>query len=353
MADDAIDYMNRINAIDPDQPFFVYYVPGGTHAPHHPTPEWIKKISDMHLFDQGWNKLRETIFDNQKKLGVIPPGRQADALAEGPAQGVGPAHRRREEDVHPPGGRLRRLRRLHRPRDRPRHPGGRGHGQARQHADHLHQRRQRHQRRGHAGRHAQRDRDVQRRRSCRSRTSSSTSTTSGAPTRPTPTWRCGWAWAFDTPFTWTKQIASHLGGIRQGMAISWPKVIKDTGGIRNQFHHVIDVVPTILEATGITQPEVVDGIKQKPDRRRQHGVHLRREERERALDAQDAVLRDVRRPRASTTTAGSPAPRSCGRRGSCRRPGAKDPMTYPWELYDLNDDWTRSPRTSRRSIPRS
>ena len=74
----------------------------------------------------------------------------------------------------------------------------------------------------------------------------------------------GWSWAFDTPFNWTKQIASHFGGIRQGMAVSWPARIKDKGGIRNQFHHVIDVVPTILEATGIRAPEMVDGIKQKP-----------------------------------------------------------------------------------------
>ena len=58
--------------LTPDQPFFVYYVPGGTHAPHHPTPAWIKKISDLHLFDKGWNELREQIFANQKKLGVIP-----------------------------------------------------------------------------------------------------------------------------------------------------------------------------------------------------------------------------------------------------------------------------------------
>ena len=71
-ADDAIDHMKRIDAVAPDEPFFVYYVPGGTHAPHHPTPEWIKKISDMHLFDKGWNALREEIFANQKKLGVIP-----------------------------------------------------------------------------------------------------------------------------------------------------------------------------------------------------------------------------------------------------------------------------------------
>jgi arylsulfatase A-like enzyme len=72
MADDAIEYMRRITAINPEQPFFIYYVPGAVHAPHHPTPEWIKKISDMHLFDEGWNKLRDTIFANQKKLGVIP-----------------------------------------------------------------------------------------------------------------------------------------------------------------------------------------------------------------------------------------------------------------------------------------
>jgi arylsulfatase len=73
-----------------------------------------------------------------------------------------------------------------------------------------------------------------------------------------------WSWAFDTPFKWTKQIASHFGGTRQGMAISWPKVIKDAGGIRAQFHHVIDILPTILEVTGIKAPDVVNGVAQKP-----------------------------------------------------------------------------------------
>ena len=66
-----------------------------------------------------------------------------------------------------------------------------------------------------------------------------------------------WAWAFDTPFTWTKQIASHFGGVRQGMAISWPKVLKDKGGIRNQFHHIIDILPTILEAASLPEPVMV------------------------------------------------------------------------------------------------
>src|SRR5271169_6478793 len=73
-----------------------------------------------------------------------------------------------------------------------------------------------------------------------------------------------WAWAFDTPFKWTKQVASHFGGTRQGLAISWPGHINDPGGIRTQFHHVIDIVPTILEAAGIKAPQIVDGIKQKP-----------------------------------------------------------------------------------------
>jgi arylsulfatase len=73
-----------------------------------------------------------------------------------------------------------------------------------------------------------------------------------------------WSWAFDTPFKWVKQVASHFGGTRQGMAISWPGHINDVGGIRHQFHHVIDIVPTILEAAGIQAPDTVYGIKQKP-----------------------------------------------------------------------------------------
>jgi hypothetical protein len=73
-----------------------------------------------------------------------------------------------------------------------------------------------------------------------------------------------WSWAFDTPFKWTKQIASHFGGTRQGMAIAWPARIKDAGGIRSQFHHMIDIVPTILEATGVTAPVTVNGVAQKP-----------------------------------------------------------------------------------------
>ena len=79
-----------------------------------------------------------------------------------------------------------------------------------------------------------------------------------------PHFAAPWAWAMSTPFKWVKQVPSHFGGTAQGMAISWPGHINDVGGIRRQFHHVIDVVPTILEATGIPQPETVNGIKQSP-----------------------------------------------------------------------------------------
>ena len=82
--------------------------------------------------------------------------------------------------------------------------------------------------------------------------------------RTFPHYAAGWAWAMDTPFKWTKQVASHFGGTSQGMAMSWPGHIKDVGGIRSQFHHVIDIVPTILEATGIAAPETINGIKQRP-----------------------------------------------------------------------------------------
>jgi arylsulfatase len=83
MADEAIQYMKQLKEIAPGKPWFVYYVPGATHAPHHPTPEWIKKISAMHLFDQGWNKVRETIFANQKRLGIMPANAKLTPWPEG------------------------------------------------------------------------------------------------------------------------------------------------------------------------------------------------------------------------------------------------------------------------------
>jgi arylsulfatase len=150
-----------------------------------------------------------------------------------------------------------------------------------------------------------------------------------------------WSWAFDTPFSWTKQIASHFGGTRQGMAISWPAVIKDKGGIRNQFTHLIDIVPTILEATKIKAPDAVDGIKQKPI----EGASFMY-----TFDAANANA-----PSRHTTQyfemMGDHAIYNDGWIASTKvmRPpwdivGAvsQDPAAYPYELYDLTKDWTQS-----------
>jgi arylsulfatase len=149
-----------------------------------------------------------------------------------------------------------------------------------------------------------------------------------------------WAWAFDTPFSWTKQIASHFGGVRQGMAISWPKVITDKGGIRHQFHHVIDIVPTILEAAKIKQPKVVDGIKQSPIEgvsmvytfdKKYAGAPSTHKTQYFEMMGDHAIYHDGWI--ASTKVMRAPWDIQGG-------VGA-DPRKYPWELYDLTKDWTQ------------
>ncbi|MGO8954986.1 MAG: arylsulfatase [Rhodomicrobium sp.] len=262
MADDAIHWMNQLNDINPSLPFFVYYVPGGTHAPHHATPEWIEKVSAMHLFDKGWNALREQIFANQKKLGVIPADakltpwpdkllkkwdtltdeekklyiRQADVYAAFLAYTDHEIGRviQAVEDM----GKLDNTLIIYISGDNGASAEGSPNG-----------------------------------------TPSEVLQFNGIelPVAEQMKWynawgsdetynhmAVPWAWAFDTPYKWTKQIPSFFGGTRQGMAISWPGHITDKGGVRWQFHHVIDVVPTLLEVTGIPAPVMVDGVAQRP-----------------------------------------------------------------------------------------
>ena len=114
-----------------------------------------------------------------------------------------------------------------------------------------------------------------------------------------------WSWAFDTPFKWTKQVASHFGGTRQGMAISWPGHITDVGGLRTQFHHLIDIVPTMLEATGIPEPVMVNGIAQKPIEGVSMAYTFDKANANAPSTARHAVLRDAGQTGRSTTTAGS------------------------------------------------
>jgi arylsulfatase A-like enzyme len=263
MADDAIDYLNRMNQTLPSKPFFVKYAPGATHAPHHPTKEWVDKISAMHLFDEGYNKLREQIFENQKKLGVIPQDTQLEAWPNEvlkPWDKLTATEKKlfikqveifaayaaysdheigRVIDTIEEMGKLDNTLVIYINGDNGTSAEG-----------------------GPLG------------------TPNEVAFFNGINNMPAETqmkwydvWgteqtynhmSAGWSWAFDTPFTWFKQNASKLGGIRQNMAVSWPARIKDTGGLRDQFMHIIDVVPTILEATGIPAPESVDGIRQAP-----------------------------------------------------------------------------------------
>ncbi len=263
MADEAIDYLTRINQIQPDKPFFLHYVPGATHAPHHPTQEWVDKIHNMHLFDDGWNNLRETIFANQKRLGVIPPDTKLEPWPEKVIKNW--------DDCSPEEKKLyiRQVEIF---------------AAYEAYVDHE------------IGRVVQAIEDMGKLDNTLIiyiNGDNGTSAEGGPmgtpnevaffnginmmPVQEQMKWydvwgteqtynhmSAGWSWAFDTPFTWFKQNASKLGGVRQCMAVSWPARIKDKGALREQFCHVIDIVPTILEVCGIPAPEEVDGIKQAP-----------------------------------------------------------------------------------------
>jgi len=346
MADDAIEYMRRITAINQDQPFFIYYVPGAVHAPHHPTPEWIKKISDMHLFDTGWNELRETIFANQKRRGVIPQDAKMTPWPEDLLKRwdqLTPDERKmfiRQADVfaaywaytdHEIGrviqavedmGKLDNTLVIYIAGDNGNSAEGSLIGTPNEVASLQ-------------GVHVPVGDQL------------TYFYDAWGSDKTYPHMAVPWTWAFDTPFSWTKQIASHFGGTRQGLAISWPKVIKDKGGIRHQFHHMIDIVPTILEATGIKAPDVVDGIPQKPI----EGVSMMY-----TLDAKNATA-----PSTHTTQyfemMGDHALYHDGWMLSTKvmRPpwdvaGAvsQDPAGFPYELYDLTKDWTQFENVAAR-----
>ncbi|MFO1022561.1 MAG: arylsulfatase [Planctomycetales bacterium] len=338
-ADDAIDYMNSINALNPEQPFFIHYTPGGTHAPHHPTKEWVEKIGKMHLFDQGWNKLRETIFENQKRLGVISKDAKLTPW---------PKDLLKDWDQCTADEKKMYLRQVE------------VFAAYAAYTDHE------------IGRVIQAVEDMGKLDNtliiyiCGDNGTSSEGTLVGTPNeiamfngvevpveaqlknfydvwgtdRTYNHMAVAWAWAFDTPFPWTKQVASHLGGIRQGMAISWPKVIKDKGGLRHQFHHVIDVVPTILEASGIKQPDVVDGIKQSPI----EGVSMMY-----TFDAKNANAPSAHKTQyfemfgnRALYHEGWFACTKVMRPPWVQTAPKESVMEYPWELYDLTNDYSQS-----------
>jgi len=267
LADKAIAWMRQQKSIAPDKPFFVYFAPGATHAPHHVPKDWIAKYKGK--FDQGWDKVREETFARQKQLGVIPAGCELT-----PRPKDIPAWDETEERMRPVLEREMEI-----------------YAAFLEFADH------------HVGRVIDSLNDL----GITEDTliyyiigdngASAEGSLIGAwndkaaaeaPDLATPElliekidelgtahaqnhYAVGWAHAMDTPYQWTKQVASHFGGTRNGTIIHWPKGIQAKGEIRSQFHHVIDVAPTVLEASGLPAPTFVNGVMQEP----LHGVSMK------------------------------------------------------------------------------
>jgi arylsulfatase A-like enzyme len=267
MTDRAIEWVRQQKALMADKPFFVYFAPGATHAPHHVPKEWADRYKGR--FDQGWDRLREETFARQKQLGVIPPDAELTARpGEIPAwddmpDGLKPVLARQMEVF---AGFL-------------------------EHTDH------------HVGRLVQALQDLEvlddtlvyyiigdngaSAEGTINGTFNEMLTFNGAAALETTEFMAsridsfgtpaaynhyavGWAHAMDTPYQWTKQVASHWGGTRNGTIVHWPGGIRSKGESRTQFHHVIDVAPTVLEAAGLPEPVFVNGVQQMP----LHGVSM-------------------------------------------------------------------------------
>ncbi|MEY4362400.1 MAG: hypothetical protein RL391_1706 [Actinomycetota bacterium] len=259
LVDKSIDWIDRVTSTAPGRPFFLYLPTPAVHTPHHVPPDWIEKFTGR--FDGGWDSLRREIFERQIAMGVIPPGTELTSRPEGV-----PAWDDYPDRLKPVAARLMEV-----------------FAAFLAHTDH------------HIGRLL----DHLRRIGAEENTlviyitgdngASAEGTVNGAWAAPTfqngvpedLDWlvdhmadfgsaRCenhfniGWAWALDAPFQWMKQVASHFGGTRNGMAIKWPAGITRTGELRSQFHHVVDIAPTLLAAAGIEYPESVNGVAQSP-----------------------------------------------------------------------------------------
>jgi arylsulfatase len=259
MTDKAISWVRQQKALMPDKPFFMYYAPGATHAPHHVPKEWTDKYKGK--FDQGWDKLREEIFARQKKLGVIPPDAELTKRHK-----ELPAWDETDPKMRPVLARQMEV-----------------YAGFLEHTDH------------HVGRliEALKDLEVLDDTLIYVITGDNGASSEGQLTGTfnemlgvngflgieTPEfltkmidkfggpeafnhYAAGWAHAMDTPYQWTKQVASHWGGTRNGTIVHWPNGIKAKGEIRSQFFHVIDVAPTILETAGIPEPTIVNSVQQ-------------------------------------------------------------------------------------------
>lgn len=259
LADDCIAWMRTQKAIAPDRPLFIHFAPGAVHGPHQPPPSWRGR--NRGRFDMGWDRYRETVYQRQLELGVIPPGTKLTPRpAEIPAwdsfspddQRVLARQMENFADFHDHtdyeiGRLVEALEELgefdntlfiYILGDNGSSAEGGLVGTINESATMQ----------GHSPPLA----------SMRARIDEL-----GLP-GTSPHYAVGWAWAGDTPYQWMKQVASHFGGTRNGMVITWPARIADAGGKRFQFHHVIDIVPTILEILDLPEPTMVDGVAQQP-----------------------------------------------------------------------------------------
>jgi arylsulfatase A-like enzyme len=259
LADKTIAWINQSKTTAPDRPFFAYFAPGAAHAPHQPPAEYVAKYKGQ--FDQGWDKVREETFARQKQLGVIPANAELTPRPEQmPAwDSFSPEDQKilsrqmetyagfldytdqeigRVVDAIADLGDLDNTLVIYINGDNGASAEGSLIGSCNEFLNlngyNL---------------------TMEDNRRCYD--------IWGGP-ETSPHYAVSWAWAMDSPFQWTKQVASYLGGIRNGMVISWPAKIKEKGGLRPQFGHVIDIAPTILEAAGIPEPEIYNGIAQKP-----------------------------------------------------------------------------------------
>jgi arylsulfatase A-like enzyme len=260
LADKAIAWMRMQHALAPNKPWFLYDATGTAHAPHHAPKDWIGKYKGQ--FDQGWDRVREETLARQKKLGVVPADTQLTTRPEqipawdslSPDQKRLYAHMKevyagalshadneigRVVDAVRDSGQIDKTLIIYQMGDNGASAEGTLQGTTNEVAT--------------AANGVKEELPFL----------LSMIDQFGGPTTYNH-YPVGWAHAMDSPMQWTKQIASHFGGIRNGLVISWPGHIKDKGGLRTQFCHVIDLVPTIYEATGIKPPVMMDGTRQKP-----------------------------------------------------------------------------------------
>jgi len=260
LADDAIHYLHNQQAADPDKPFFVYYATGSGHAPHQAPSDWIARFKGQ--FDGGWDALRQQSFERQKKLGVIPADTvltpRPDSL---PAwDSLSPEQKKvdaRYMEVFAAmmayqdaqiGRVLDEIQRMGKSDNTlvifiVGDNGASGEGTPAGTTDEI-------------GMLANGAKDT-------TEYLAQHLDLMGGP-KTYELYPTGWAWALNTPFQWMKQVASHLGGIRNGMVVSWPAKITAHGQVRTQFGSVIDIAPTILEAAGLPAPHTVNGVDQQP-----------------------------------------------------------------------------------------